>query len=145
MVTIGKASALSGCKIETIRFYEKEGLIPPPQRTEGGHRLYPPAATDRLIFIRRCRELGFAMVDIRQLLSLVDGQEVTCERVKRIVDAHLSETREKIADLRKMENILCDLSESCGGGDVPDCPIIEALQPAAINAGRCNCSTKPRR
>lgn len=129
MITIGKASALTGCNIETIRFYEKKGLIPAPNRTDGGHRLYSPAATDRLIFIRRCRELGFGMLDIRQLLSLVDGQEVTCERVKSIVDAHLLATRERIADLRRMEDMLRDLSESCGGGDVPDCPIIEALQP----------------
>ena len=129
MITIGKVSGLTGCNIETIRFYEKEGLLPSPGRTEGGHRLYSPEHTDRLIFIRRCRELGFSMADIRQLLSLVDGQEVTCERVKGIVDAHLVETRSKIADLQKMENTLNELSDSCAGGDVPDCPIIEALQP----------------
>ena len=115
MITIGKASNLTGCHIETIRFYEKEGLIPAPDRTAGGHRLYTSAATDRLIFIRRCRELGFAMADIRQLLSLVDGQEVTCERVKSIVTAHLSETRKKIADLRRMETMLSELSDSCSG------------------------------
>ena len=128
LLTIGKTSAATGCNIETIRFYEKEGLLPEPQRTQGGHRLYTQEQTERLIFIRRCRELGFSMADIRQLLSLVDGQEVTCERVKTILDAHLAQTKEKLADLRKMERTLFTLSESCDGSDVPDCPIIEALQ-----------------
>ena len=127
LLTIGKTSAATGCNIETIRFYEKEGLLPEPQRTQGGHRLYTQEQTERLIFIRRCRELGFSMADIRQLLSLVDGQEVTCERVKTIVEAHLTQTREKLTALRKMERTLFALSRSCDGGDVPDCPIIEAL------------------
>ena len=129
MITIGKVSGLTGCHIETIRLYEKEGLLPTPGRTEGGHRLYSPEHTDRLICSRRCRELGFSMADIRQLLSLVDGEEVTCERVKSIVDAHLAEMRLKIVDLQTMENMLHELSDSCTGGDVPEGPIIEALQP----------------
>lgn len=128
MLTIGKVSAQTGCNIETIRYYEKEGLMPAPDRTPGGHRQYSDVLVDRLRFIRRCRELGFSTLDTRQLLSLVDGQEVTRDRVKHIVDEHLNETRAKITDLQKMEQTLSALSTSCAGGDVPDCPIIETLQ-----------------
>lgn len=128
MLTIGKVSVATGCNIETIRFYEKEGLLPAPARSAGGHRLYSAALVDRLGFILRCRNLGFSMSDVRQLLSLVDGHEVTQERVKGIVSEHLSATREKIADLRKMEATLATLADSCNGDDVPHCPIIEVLQ-----------------
>jgi MerR family mercuric resistance operon transcriptional regulator len=83
---------------------------------------------ERLVFIRRCRELGFSMIEIRELLSLVDGEQVSCERVKLIADAHRQDVQEKIADLKKMEQTLGDLSSRCSGDDVPECPIIEALQ-----------------
>ena len=95
MLTIGKVSSATGCNIETIRFYEKEGLLPAPARSSGGHRLYSAALVDRLSFILRCRNLGFSMPDVRQLLSLVDGHEVTQERVKGIVNEHLAATREE--------------------------------------------------
>ena len=127
-LSIGKVAAHTGCNIETIRFYEKQALLPPPGRTEGGHRLYTSEMVGRLVFIRRCRELGFSMEEIRQLLSVVDGEQVSCERVKEIADEHLHDIRSKIADLRKMERTLRDLSGQCSGEDVPDCPIIEVLQ-----------------
>lgn len=127
-LSIGKVAARTGCNIETIRFYEKEGLLPPPGRTEGGHRLYTTEMVGRLVFVRRCRELGFSMAEIGQLLSLVDGDQVSCERVKDIADLHLVDIRSKIADLRKMERTLRDLSSQCSGDDVPQCPIIEVLQ-----------------
>ena len=94
----------------------------------GGHRLYSKELIERLVFIRRSRELGFSMDEIRQLLSLVDGEQVSCERVKHIADEHLRDVRSKIADLKKMERTLKDLSSQCSGDDVPDCPIIEVLQ-----------------
>jgi MerR family mercuric resistance operon transcriptional regulator len=127
-LSIGKVAARTGCNIETIRFYEKEGLLPPPGRTEGGHRLYTTEMVGRLVFVRRCRELGFSMAEIGQLLSLVDGDQVSCERVQDIADLHLVDIRSKIADLRKMERTLRDLSSQCSGDDVPQCPIIEVLQ-----------------
>ena len=127
-ITIGKVAARTGCNIETIRYYEKESLLPPPGRTEGGHRIYTTAMVERLVFIRRCRELGFSMTEIRGLLSVVDGEQVSCERVKHIAEIHLQDIRSKIADLRKMERTLDDLSNQCSGEDVPDCPIIEVLQ-----------------
>ncbi len=126
-LSIGKVAAQTGCNIETIRFYEKQALLPPPYRTEGGHRLYTSEMVGRLVFVRRCRELGFSMNEIRQLLSLVDREQVSCERVKTIADEHRRDIRSKIADLRKMERTLRELSSRCSGLDVPDCPIIEVL------------------
>ena len=127
-LSIGKVAAQTGCHIETIRFYEKEALLPAPNRTEGGHRLYTKAIIERLVFIRRSRELGFSMEKIRQLLSLVDGEQVSCELVQNIAELHLGDIRSKIADLRKMERSLRELSLRCSGEDVPDCPIIQVLQ-----------------
>jgi MerR family mercuric resistance operon transcriptional regulator len=127
-LTIGKVAEQTGCHIETIRYYEKEGLLPPPGRSEGGHRLYTPALIARLVFIRRSRELGFSMEEIRGLLSVVDGEQVSCEQVKHLADTHLKDIGEKISDLRRMEKTLRELSNQCSGNDVPDCPIIEALQ-----------------
>ena len=117
--TRGILAAESGVKAETIRYYEKINLMPEPARTEGGHRLYEDAHLQRLRFIRRSRELGF---------TLVDGQQVSCEKVQHIADAHIKDVRAKIADLRKIERILRDMSSQCSGEDVPDCPIIELLQ-----------------
>ncbi len=127
-LSIGKVAAQTGCNIETIRFYEKESLLPQPRRTDGGHRLYTTKMVKRLVFIRRSRELGFSMKEIRQLLSVVDGEQVSCELVKSIADEHLRDIRSKINDLRKMEKSLRDLSSRCSGEDVPECPIIEVLQ-----------------
>lgn len=125
---IGKVAEQTGCNVETIRFYEKERLLPQPNRSQGGHRLYTIELVDRLRFIRRCRELGFTLDEIRELFSLVDKEQVSCERVKTIADNHLEDVRGKIADLRKMERTLRVLSDQCPGGDIPECPIIEALQ-----------------
>jgi MerR family mercuric resistance operon transcriptional regulator len=128
MLSIGKVATETGCQIETIRYYEKEGLLPTPERTSGGHRLYTDQMVERLQFVRRCRELGFSMGEIRQLLSIVDGEHVSCERVKNIALEHLQDIQSKIQDLVKMERILRDLSDQCSGDDVPDCPIVDALQ-----------------
>lgn len=125
---IGKVSLLTGCKIETIRYYEKEGMLPPPGRSSGGHRLYSTALVQRLRFIRRSRELGFSLAEIRQLLKIVDGDHVSCVKVKEVADLHLLDIRKKIADLLKMETSLAELARQCSGRDVPDCPIVEVLQ-----------------
>jgi MerR family mercuric resistance operon transcriptional regulator len=128
MLSIGKVATETGCQIETIRYYEKEGLLPTPERTSGGHRLYTDQMVERLQFVRRCRELGFSMGEIRQLLSIVDGEHVSCERVKNIALEHLQDIQSKIQDLVKMERILRDLTDQCSGKDVPNCPIVDALQ-----------------
>ena len=126
-LTIGKVSERTGCNIETIRYYEKEGLLPPPGRSAGGHRLFSTELVDRIVFIKRCRELGFPMVEIRQLLSLVDQEHASCEKVKQIAEHHLQEIEARIEDLVRMEKTLHGLVNRCSGKDVPDCPIIQAL------------------
>lgn len=127
-VTIGVVAGQFGCSIETIRYYEKKGLLAPPPRSAGGHRLYNTDHIEQLTFIRRSRELGFSMSEIRQLHSIVDKMEVSCEKVKGIADKHLEDIAAKIADLVKMQSVLSKLSTQCSGQDVPDCPIMSALQ-----------------
>ncbi|WP_454062463.1 MerR family transcriptional regulator [Candidatus Nitrospira salsa] len=124
---IGTLSKQTGCNIETIRYYERIGLLPKPRRTEGRHRLYTRDQLKRLVFIRRSRELGFSLNEIRALLRLVDGKRYTCQEVKTIMEKHLGEVREKISDLRRLQKTLNTISSQCEGGVVPDCPIIEAL------------------
>jgi MerR family transcriptional regulator, mercuric resistance operon regulatory protein len=125
-VGIGELSRRTGVNIETIRYYEKVGLVPPPPRTEGGHRLYPDGHLKRLAFIRRSRELGFTVDEIRNLLGLVEGR-YTCGEVQAIALMHLKDIRRKIAGLRRMERTLAETTARCEGGSKPDCPIIDAL------------------
>ncbi len=131
-IGIGELSRQIGCKIETIRYYEQQSLMPEPPRTSGGHRLYSEEMRGRLLFIRRSRELGFAMDEIRDLLSLVDGEQVSCERVKSMAEEHLQDIRAKIADLKKMQRTLSDLADRCSGKDIPECPIIDTLQRGGV-------------
>ena len=127
MVTIGGLSKQTGCNIETIRYYERIGLLPKPPRTEGGHRLYEREQIKRLVFIRRSRELGFSLDEIRTLLRLVDGERYTCQEVKTLTEEHLGDIKKKISDLKRLQKTLADISSQCEGGMVPECPIIDAL------------------
>lgn len=126
-LTIGQLSKRTGCNIETIRYYEKIGLLPPPPRSEGGYRLYGEDHLKRLTFVRRSRELGFSLDEIRGLLRLVDGGNYTCAEVKEITLEHLDAVRRKIADLQTLERVLRDMVSQCDDGKVPECPVIEAL------------------
>lgn len=125
--SIGKLSRHTGCNIETIRYYEKTGLLPAPPRTAGGHRLYDGEHAKRLGFVRRSRELGFSLDEIRALLELADGAEFDCGEVKTITLRHLQSVREKIRDLKRLERTLTQISDECAGGIAPDCPILDAL------------------
>lgn len=125
--TIGVLSDLTHCKIETIRYYEKVGIFPKPPRTKGGRRIYSENHRKRLIFICRGRDLGFSLEEIRALLRLVDGGDNTCGQVQEITLHHLGDIRRKIADLKKLEKILADISSQCEGGVIPECPILDAL------------------
>jgi MerR family transcriptional regulator, mercuric resistance operon regulatory protein len=126
-LTIGALSARTGVNIETIRFYERVGILPKPPRSAGGHRIYAPNQLMRLHFVRRSRELGFSLDEIRGLLRLVDGGHYTCAEVKSITLDHLGDIRRKIADLQCLERTLANVAGKCRGGKVPDCPVIEAL------------------
>jgi len=124
---IGALSEQTGCNIETIRYYEREGLLPNPPRTEGGHRVYDKEHLKRLTFIRRSRELGFALEEVRGLLRMVDGEHYSCAEVKSLTLDHLKDVRGKLTDLKKLEKVLKQLADQCTGDATPDCPIVEAL------------------
>lgn len=123
---IGELSRRTGVHIETVRYYEKIGLLPPPPRSKGGHRLYPEGNLRRLVFIRRSRELGFSLDEIRNLLAMVDGG-YNCGGVREAALAHLTNVRRKIANLQRMEQTLADTATHCEGGAAPNCPIIDVL------------------
>ena len=124
---IGTLSKRTGVNIETIRYYEKQKLLPDPPRSEGGHRCYGEEHLKRLMFIRRSRQLGFSMEEIREMLILVDGGSYTCGEIRALTMEHAKSIREKIADLERMEATLLDISSRCKGGAIPDCPIIDVL------------------
>ena len=126
-MTIGALSAHTGCNIETIRYYERIRMMPKPPRTQGGHRLYTQEHLKRLRFIRRSRELGFSLGQIRDLLRFVDGRRYTCSQVKVITLEHLDEVRARMKDLKRLEKVLQTMASQCDRGKVPDCPVIEAL------------------
>ena len=123
---IGELSHGTGVNIETVRYYEKIGLLPRPPRTGGGHRIYTDAQLKRLVFIRRSRELGFTLDEIRNLLGMVEGGNA-CGKVQEAALAHLKTIRSKITDLRRMERTLADTAAQCEGGTAPECPIIDVL------------------
>jgi len=127
MVTIGGLSQQTGCNIETIRYYERIGILAKPPRSEGGHRLYDRDQIKRLVFIRRSRELGFSLDEIRTLLRLVDGKRYTCQQVKTLMEKHLADVKKKISDLKRLQKTLGEISAQCEGGQVPECPIIDVL------------------
>jgi len=124
---IGQLSEQAECKIETIRYYERIELLPEPNRSEGGYRIYDENQLKRLVFIRRSRQLGFTIEEIRELLKLVDGGSYTCSDVKSITMEHVQDIRQKITDLKKLEKTLTHIASLCAGNATPECPIIDAL------------------
>lgn len=131
-LAIGTLARLTGCKVETIRYYERIGILPEPPRNSGGQRRYRARHLKRLNFVRRARDLGFTLADVRGLLRLVDEQDHSCEEVRTMALGHLEAVRARLADLEAMEAVLGEMVARCEGGKVPDCPIIDALyrQPA---------------
>jgi len=126
MATIGQISDQTGVSIETIRYYEKAGILPNPPRTAGGHRVYDNSIRDRLMFIRRCRELGFPIEDTLSLLDMADGG-FTCKQVHELTVTHLKNVQSKVRDLERLEKTLKKIVDECSVGSDPDCPVIEAL------------------
>lgn len=117
----------AGCNLETIRYYEKAGLLPEPPRTQSGYRSYDATHERRLKFVLRGRELGFSLDEIRALLRLVDERDQPCAEARDLAAAHLKDMQSKIADLRRMERVLKDMVAQCADGTTPECPLIEAL------------------
>ena len=126
-ISIGELSKHSGVNIETIRYYERIKMLPPPPRTANGRRVYGPAEKRTLAFIRSSRDLGFSLEEIRTLLALGGPERASCADVHKIASAHLANVRSKLSDLVKLETILADTVVRCSEGANPDCPVLNIL------------------
>lgn len=139
-LTIGALARRSGTNPPTIRYYEEIGLIRRADRREGGHRTYGTADLKRLTFIRRCREFGFPIEQVRSLVGLVEDDSRSCVEVRDLARDHLDVVRTKLAELRALEDSLTQLVEdcdrACAGGPGPDCVILEDLA-TATTRGCC--------
>jgi len=126
-MTRGELAKRTGCNAETVRYYEKIGVIPEPLRSATGYRQYDETHEQRLRFVMRGRELGFAIEDLKSLLDLVDRNAVSCGEVETLAKRHLRSVREKIGDLKRMERVLGETVQACSGDNVPECPLINTL------------------
>lgn len=126
---IGDLARGTDTKVETIRYYERIGILPAPKRTAGNYRSYGPDHLSRLSFIRRARDLGFSLEEVRHLLSLSDQKNRSCSSVDAIARKHLEDIDRKIADLRSLRRELGSIIDGCGRGIIADCRIIETLSP----------------
>jgi MerR family transcriptional regulator, copper efflux regulator len=130
-ISIGVLAQLTGCTVPTIRYYEEIDLLPAGPRTDAGRRVYAEPAVKRLRFIRRCRDFGFSIDQVRELVGLVDEPDRPCVEVRDIASVHLAEVRRKLAELKSLESSLsafvvsCDTA--CAGGCAVDCTILEDL------------------
>lgn len=125
---ISEAAAASGCHQETIRYYERVGLMPPPERTGSGYRVYSEDEVDRLRFISRGRELGFGLEEIRSLLRLGDEPDLSCEEVDRLARSHLVDIRQRISELQRMAAELDRVIVGCARDRRGNCAILETLK-----------------
>ena len=125
--SIGELSDRTGVNIETIRYYEREAILPKAVRTSNGRRVYDDEDVKRLHFIHKCRNLGFTLKEIISLMSLVDTGNYTCKQVHELTLVHAKEVRDKIADLKRMEQVLVNMANQCSQGNVAQCPIIDSL------------------
>jgi Cu(I)-responsive transcriptional regulator len=128
-VNIGELARAADSKAETIRYYERIDLLPAPPRTTGNYRDYSVGHVSRLAFIRRARDLGFSIEQIRALLNLADQKEQSCEAVDAIAREHLADVKQKLADLTALRRELASIIGQCRHGTVAECRILEALAP----------------
>ena len=129
VLTIGQLARQAGIGVETVRFYEREGLVPVPPRRASGYRQYPVDAVRRLQFIRRAKALGFSLQEIAELLALRVDRRTTCADVRARAAAKIDSIEQKIEDLQRVRAALEKLSRSCRGrGPVAECPLLEALE-----------------
>ena len=126
-LTIGELAKAANTKVETVRYYERIGLMPVPRRSEGNYRKYDSGHVERLGFIRRSRALGFSLDQVRALLSLADDRNRSCAAVDEIAREHLAEVNHKVADLKVLRRELDALLRQCRHGVVAECGIIKAL------------------
>jgi MerR family transcriptional regulator, mercuric resistance operon regulatory protein len=126
-LSIGELSRLTGVHVETIRYYERVRMSPSPPRTAGGRRTYGAKHRRTLGFIRRARDLGFSLDEIRVLLDLGESGRASCAEVRKIASLHLANVRAKLADLARLEAILSETVEQCVGDVALVCPVLEML------------------
>ena len=125
---IGEMALRSGCSIQTIRFYERENLLPKPQRSEGNFRLYDTKAQEKLLFIKRCRSLNLSLEEIRGLLDCKTTPTDCCHEINQLVDAHLNTVKANIQELQSLKKQLEDLRRSCSQeSTIEDCGILQQL------------------
>jgi len=136
MLLIGELARRTGTKVETVRFYESEGLLPAPKRTAGNYRAYSDRHLNRLSFIRRARDLGFTLNQVRELLALADDANQSCASVDAIASTHVVEIDRKIADLNALRAELVRLLGQCEQGTIAQGLILDALAPAGLAGGQ---------
>jgi len=125
---IGELAKLADCKVETVRYYEHEGLLKAPARSTGNYRLYNSAHLERLTFIRNCRTLDMTLDEIRSLLALIDRPEENCEGVNTLVDEHIKHVQARVTSLLALQQQLIELRQRCAAGrDAPECGILQCL------------------
>jgi MerR family transcriptional regulator, mercuric resistance operon regulatory protein len=129
--SIGELASLTGVHFETIRYYERIGIMPRPDRLANGYRQFNHDHLKRLNFIHKCRDLGFSLKKVEKLLGMVDHNDLTCGEIHEITLEHLTEVNAKLSRLRKLKNVLKSMSNECSQGEVPECPVIDALFEAA--------------
>ena len=127
-LTIGELARRAGVGVETVRFYERQGLLPPPPRSVSGYRQYPEETVLRLRFIQRAKELGFSLREIEELISLRLDPEVSCAEVRGRAEAKIADIDARLRDLARMRASLAGLADACAaGGSGRACPILDAL------------------
>jgi len=127
---IGDIARHTGLKIETVRFYEAEGMISPPRRSDGNYRMYDRSHLERLAFIKRSRDLGFTLDEVRELMRLADDPAGSCAEVDAIATRHVAAIDRKLADLKALRAGLTERLDCCDRTTISDCRIIEALSPS---------------
>lgn len=137
-MTVGKLAESTGVNIETVRFYEREGLLPKPERSAGGHRLYGDGDVARLRFIQKAKEVGFTLKEIHDLLFLRDSDLATCGDVSELAKRKLDEISRKITMLTEMRDHLAALVEACPGGEASTdcCSILHGIEGQAVTRAK---------
>ena len=125
---IGELAKLTDAQVETIRYYEREGLLPAPARSDGNYRLYTQAHVERLTFIRNCRSLDMTLEEIRSLLNLRDSPQDQCVSVNALIDEHIQHVNDRIASLQALQTQLLDLRQRCSDGAPDHCGILDRLE-----------------
>jgi Cd(II)/Pb(II)-responsive transcriptional regulator len=125
---IGELAKLTDCQVETVRYYEREGLLPPPARSDGNYRVYTQAHVERLTFIRNCRSLDMTLEEIRSLLSLRDSPQDQCENVNALIDEHIQHVNARVASLQALQTQLLELRQRCIDGTLEHCGILQQLE-----------------